>query len=127
MPETTMREGSKKHSHVRRWRRYSVNVPIRVIIRRAMKSTIVQGRGWALSEGGMAIFAGAELKPGEHIAVEFTPPYSAPPVRVEARVCNRSGYDYGLEFLDREPEQREEVATFRNHLASLVGVVESSS
>jgi hypothetical protein len=127
MPETTMREGSKKHSHVRRWRRYSVNVPIRVIIQRAMKSTIVQGRGSALSEGGMAIFAGAELKPGEHIAVEFTPPYSAPPIRVEARVCNRRGYDYGLEFLDREPEQREEVTTFRNHLASLVGVVESSS
>ena len=127
MPETTMREGSQKDSHVRRWRRYSVNVPIRVIIQRAMKSTIVQGRGSALSEGGMAIFAGAELKPGEHIAVEFTPPYSAPPIRVEARVCNRSGYDYGLEFLDREPEQREEVAMFRNHLASLVGVVESSS
>jgi PilZ domain-containing protein len=127
MPESTIREGSHKDSHMRRWRRYSVNVPIRVIIQRAMKSTIVQGRGSALSEGGMAIFAGAELKPGEHIAVEFTPPYSAPPIRVEARVCNRRGYDYGLEFLDRESEQREEVATFRNHLASLVGVVESSS
>jgi hypothetical protein len=127
MPETTVREANTNRSHVRRWKRHNVNVPIRVIIQRATKSTIVQGRGSALSEGGMAIFAGAELKPGEHIAVEFTPPYSAPPVRVEARVCNRRGYDYGLEFLDREPEQREEVATFRNHLASMVGVVESSS
>jgi hypothetical protein len=127
MPETTLREANRNHSYVRRWKRYNVNVPIRVIIQRAMKSTIVQGRGSALSEGGMAIFAGAELKPGEHIAVEFTPPYSAPPVRVEARVCNRRGYDYGVEFLDREPEQREEVATFRNHLASMVGVMESPS
>ena len=122
MPETTVREGGKTHSHVRRWRRYNVNVPIRVIVQRAMKSTIVQGRGSALSEGGMAIFAGAELKPGEHIAVEFTPPYSAPPIRVEARVCNRTGYDYGVEFLNSEPEQREGVAMFRNHLASMVGV-----
>jgi PilZ domain len=127
MPETTVREANTNRSYVRRWKRYNVNVPIRVIIERAMRSTIVQGRGSALSEGGMAIFAGAELKPGEHIAVEFTPPYSAPPVRVEARVCNRSGYDYGVEFLDREPEQREEVAMFRNHLASMVGVVESPS
>jgi hypothetical protein len=127
MPETTVREANRNRSYVRRWRRYNVNVPIRVIIQCAMKSTIVQGRGSALSEGGMAIFAGAELKPGEHIAVEFTPPYSAPPVRVEARVCNRRGYDYGIEFLDREPEQREEVAMFRNHLASIVGVVESPS
>lgn len=127
MPETTVREANRNRSHVRRWRRYNVNVPIRVIIQCAMKSTIVQGRGSALSEGGMAIFAGAELKPGEHIAVEFTPPYSAPPVRVEARVCNRKGYDYGIEFLDREPEQREELAMFRNHLASIVGVLESPS
>jgi hypothetical protein len=96
MPETTVREANTNRSYVRRWKRYNVNVPIRVIIQRAMKSTIVQGRGSALSEGGMAIFAGAELKPGEHIAVEFTPPYSAPPVRVEARVCNRRGYDYGV-------------------------------
>jgi PilZ domain len=127
MPETTVREANCNRSYVRRWRRHNLNVPIRVIIQCAMKSTIVQGRGSALSKGGMAIFAGAELKPGEHIAVEFTPPYSAPPVRVEARVCNRRGYDYGIEFLDREPEQREEVAMFRNHLASIVGVAESPS
>lgn len=127
MPETTVREGGQQYSHVRRWRRYNVNVPIRVIVQRAMKSTIVQGRGSALSEGGMAIFAGAELKPGEHIAVEFTPPYSAPPIRVEARVCNRRGYDYGVEFLESEPDQREDVATFRNHLASMVGLMESPS
>lgn len=127
MSESIVREADRKYSQVRRWRRYDVNVPIRVIIQRAMKSTIVDGRGSALSEGGMAIFAGAELKPGEQIAVEFTPPYSAPPIRVEARVCNRTGYNYGLEFLDGEPEQKEEVAAFRGHLAGLVGVLESPS
>jgi hypothetical protein len=73
------------------------------------------------------LFAGAGLKPGEHIAVEFTPPYSAPPIRLEARVCNLRDYDYGVEFLDPEPEQREEVAIIRNHLASMVGMPESPS
>jgi hypothetical protein len=128
MPEThVLAEGGREHSHVRRWRRFDVNVPIRVIIRQAMKSTIVDGRGSALSDGGMAIFAGAELKPGEQVAVEFTPPYSAPPIRVEARICNRRGYNYGVEFLDSEPEQKEEVALFRSHLASIVGVMNSPS
>lgn len=118
---------SRKHSRVRRWRRYNVDVPIRVIIQKAMKASIVDGRGSALSQGGMAIFAGAELKPGEHVSVEFTPPYSAPPIRVEARVCNRNGYNYGVEFLDNEPEQQEEVAEFRSHLASMVGLAEAPS
>ncbi len=128
MPTTTAApECGHKYPHVRRWRRHNVDVPIRVIIQRALKATIVQGRGSALSEGGMAIFAGAELKPGEHVAFEFTPPYSAPPIRVEARICNRNGYNYGVEFLDAEPEQREEVAQFRSHLASLVGVMDSQS
>lgn len=47
----------------------------------------------------MALFAGAELKPGDRVAVEFTPAYAAPPIRVDATICNRNGYNYGVEFL----------------------------
>jgi PilZ domain-containing protein len=121
MPEMTIASGERKHPHVRRWRRYEVNVPIRVIIQRAMKATIIDGRGSALSEGGMAIFAGAELKAGEQVGVEFTPPYAALPIRVKARVCGRSGYHYGVEFISSDTEQEEGVAQFRRHLASIVG------
>lgn len=35
---------------------------IRVIVSRAMKASIFDGRGTSLSEGGMALFAGAELR-----------------------------------------------------------------
>ena len=55
--------------------RYKVNVPIRVIVCRAMRASIFDGRGTSLSEGGMALFAGAELRPGDQVAVEFTPPF----------------------------------------------------
>ena len=83
---------------MRRWERYHVNVPIRVIVSRAMKASIFDGRGTSVSEGGMALFAGAELRPGDQVAVEFTPPFSSPPIRVDARICNRTGYHYGVEF-----------------------------
>jgi hypothetical protein len=102
----------------RRWQRHKVNVPIRVIICRAMRASIFDGRGTSLSEGGMALFAGAELRPGDQVAIEFTPPFSTPPIRVDALICNRSGYHYGVEFLAADNAQRQNVAQLRMHLAS---------
>jgi hypothetical protein len=102
----------------RRWQRYKVKAPIRVIVSRAMKASIFDGRGTSLSEGGMALFAGAELKPGDQVAIEFTPPFSTPPIRVDARICNRAGYHYGVEFLTVDRGQRDSVALLRPHLVS---------
>lgn len=116
--EATAMKGSPDSTSTRRWERYKVNVPIRVIVSRAMKASIFDGRGTSLSEGGMALFAGAELRPGDEVAVEFTPPFSSPPIRVDAKVCNRTGYQYGVEFLAVDQVQRQRVAQLRMHLAS---------
>ncbi len=124
MKDAAATGSSPNHTHSRRWPRYKVNVPIRVIIQSAMKATIIDGRGTSLSEGGMAMFAGAELKPGDQVAVEFTPPYSAPPIRVEAKVCNREGYNYGVEFLTDNSTQKQDAAELRRHLSSLAGLAE---
>ncbi len=103
---------------VRRWPRFQIDVPIRVIVHKEDKVKILDGRGSALNDGGMALYAGAEFKLGEEIAVEFTPAYSSP-IRVEAKVRNRSGYNYGLEFLTETSEQQEQAARLRSHLATL--------
>ena len=118
MSEATALGSPPDYSSVRRWQRYKVNVPIRVIVWRAMKASIFDGRGTSLSEGGMALFAGAELRPGDEVAVEFTPPFSSPPIRVDAKVCNRTGYQYGVEFLAVDQAQRQRVAQLRMHLES---------
>jgi len=107
-------------SYTRRWWRYKVNVPIRVIISRVKRTTIVSGRAFSLSDGGMGMFAGAELSPGDQMAVEFTPPYSSPPIRVQGKICHRSGYNYGVEFLSDSSSQKEEIASLCQHLSSLV-------
>ncbi len=124
MPDAKGNGSSVTYATPRRWQRYKVDVPIRVIVHKAMKTTIVDGRGASLSEGGMGMFAGAELKPGDQVEVEFTPPYSGLPIRVEARVCNRAGYNYGVEFLTESNSQKQEAAQLRRHLSSLVEMAE---
>jgi PilZ domain len=104
----------------RRWCRYEVSFPIRVVAVKGTKSTVTGGKAACISEGGMCMSAGTELEPGDHVAVELNPPYSPQSVRVEARVCNRTGYNYGLEFVAQSNSQKQQLARFRHHLSRLV-------
>jgi len=123
MSEAMTVHGSPPYAFTRRWPRHKVrvDVPIRVIVCTTVKTKIFDARGTSLSEGGMGLFAGAELRPGDQVAVEFTPAYSAaPPIRVEATVRNRAGYDYGVEFLLASDAQKQRVEELRRHLPALV-------
>jgi hypothetical protein len=126
MTEAATFESSPTQARTRRWRRYKVGVPLRVIVCHARKASIFDARGTAVSEGGMALFAGTELHPGDQVAVEFTPPFSAPPIRVDARICNRTGYTYGVEFLTDSSTRKQEADRIRNHLSSLTGIAASN-
>ncbi len=104
---------------LRRWPRYKLEVPLRIIAHKARKAVIAQGRGNELNEGGMAVFAGIELALEEEVAVEFTPPYSGQPIRVRALVRNRKGYSYGIEFLTSTIEDNQNVSQIRAVLRGL--------
>jgi len=114
--------GTLRRAYTRRWLRYKVDVAIRIIIAGTLRNRIYCGKGTSLSEGGMGLFAGTELEPGDKVAVELTPPYAAAPLRVDARICNRSGYDYGLEFLTDNNTRKLQAAGVRKHLSSLAGM-----
>jgi hypothetical protein len=122
MPGTAV-AGSK--FPVRRWERYNADIPIRVIVQNEMKVTIFDGRGRSLNEGGMAVYVGTELRLGAEVAIEFTPAYAQLPIRVEARICNRNGYQYGLELLTVTTDQKQQAQEFRKHLATLAQPAES--
>jgi len=100
----------------RRWKRYDIQVPLRVIVHRDEVVRRINGRGTELNEGGMGVFAGVELPLGEQIEVEFTPPYTNTPLRLWGAVRNRSGYYYGLEFLTENTGERAQVERFRQIL-----------
>jgi len=106
-------------TQMRRWPRYKLNVPLRVVVDTGEKVRIIDGRGTELNEGGMRLFAGVELKVGNLISIEFTPPYSGEPVRVRSEVRNRSGYTYGIEFLQETAEDCVRVEQIRFALQGL--------
>lgn len=104
-------------SNTRRYKRHSIDVPIRVIVHRTSKTTVFMARGNELGEGGMALTAGVELKPGDETEIEFTPPYSGMPIRIRGIVRNRSGYRYGMEFVAADARECEQVDRLRLMLA----------
>jgi len=108
------------YPRARRWARYKLDVPIRAIAVAPGKTTIVDGRGRDISEGGMLIFAGMELQVAESIDVEFTPAF-ADPIRVAAVVRNRDGFYYGVEFLRGNADDVERVTRLGEVLRGMSG------
>lgn len=82
--------------NTRRWPRHPVELPVRVFPRGGDSKLTVQGRGIEMSEGGMTLYAGVPLKPGDLMDLEFLMPGGA---RIAAIVRNRTGFCFGLEFL----------------------------
>lgn len=108
----------------RRWQRYRLNLPIRLIVTRDEGTRIADGRANDISEGGMLIFAGIELRAEDRVVVEFTPPYSSNPLRAPGIVRHRRGYNYGVEFRTESASDIEDTAKFRNLLSLSAGKAE---
>ncbi len=107
----------------RRWKRYQIRVPVRLVVRRRDVTTRINSRGTELNEGGMCVFAGVELNLEDEVELEFTAPYASEPLCIWAAVRNRYGYYYGLEFLTDNAAEREQVERFRDILRSATGNV----
>ncbi|MGZ4787940.1 MAG: PilZ domain-containing protein [Terriglobales bacterium] len=99
--------------NTRRYRRYRLDVPVRVIVHSEEKTRIIHGRGHELNEGGLAVNAGVELEVADEVEVEFTPAYTGQPLRARAVVKNRNGYRYGLAFLTETAVDCERVEDIR--------------
>ena len=81
--------------NTRRWPRHPVDLEVRVAVASSFSTTMVTGRGTELSEGGMVLYAGIQLNPGDLLEVEFVDPFR---LRIIAVVRERTGYCFGLEF-----------------------------
>ena len=91
---------SRQKVERRRWKRHWISAPIRVLT----DSAVIDGRGIRLSEGGVYLFALANLVPGEQIKVEYAAPLSGEPVSRSGVVRNRAIYLYGIEFSAEESQ-----------------------
>ena len=87
-------------SKARRWERLPVDIPVRVVTSKGFSTTVVEGRGTEMSEGGMTLYAGILLNPGDLLEVEFDLPTHS---RVPAIVRSKNGFCFGLEFITPLP------------------------
>jgi hypothetical protein len=107
------------YTRMRRWPRYRINVPVRVVVQRPEKTAIVAARGTELNEGGIALFAGVELHVGQRVEIEFTPPYNGQPLRARGTIRDRNGYTYGVEFLLLNREDKQQAEQIRQVLQAM--------
>ncbi len=94
----------------RRWERHPFHVSVRVVVDDIADRGVVDGRGVRLSEGGICLFALANLAVGTEVKIEFPTQRSEEPVRIRGAVRNRAVYLYGVEFLHDGAEDRRQVA-----------------
>jgi hypothetical protein len=112
---------AKERAVFRRWQRYRLNLPIRLIFTHDGTTKIMSGRGNDMSEGGVLVFAGMELKTNDEVTIEFTPPFADGPVRASGVVRHRRGYNYGIEFLQDTDTDKEQTEKFRGLLRLAAG------
>jgi hypothetical protein len=86
--------------NTRRWDRLPVDLPVRVVTSKGFSTTVVAGRGTEISEGGMVLYAGILLNPGDLLEIEFDTPVVS---RMTAIVRSRNGFCFGLEFITPLP------------------------
>ena len=92
--------GVANSENSRRWPRLPVDMPVRVVTSKGFSTTVVEGRGTEMSEGGMVLYAGILLNPGDLLEIEFDTPA---PSRLPAIVRSRNGFCFGLEFITPLP------------------------
>jgi PilZ domain len=81
----------------RRWPRQPLSTELQVIT----ETGTVEGRSVTLSDGGICLFAVANLQLGTEVRIEFTHPQTRARVQASGSVRNRAAYLYGVEFFGK--------------------------
>jgi hypothetical protein len=92
-------------ANTRRWTRHQVKLPVRIITANDISEITVPGLTTEISRGGMALYGGVPLQPGDLMEVEFQ---TSNRLRVAASIRDRNGYCFGLEFLGLLPSDSAE-------------------
>lgn len=89
------------NANTRRWERRPVDFPIKIAVYRDADKVLVPGQVTELSEGGMTLYAGMSLQPGDLFEAEFEQPVHR---TIQAVVRTRDGFSFGAEFLEPLPD-----------------------
>jgi len=91
----------------RRYQRYEVDTQLQVTMLGLEQRGTMRGRSLNISEAGIAGVFVAVWDVGTPVHLEFSVPVTSSPLRVGGVLRSHSGYRYGFEFVDLNPDQRE--------------------
>jgi hypothetical protein len=86
--------------HPRHSPRYHVQLPVVISAGTESSKIAVPGLACEISQRGMALYGGIDLRPGDRMEIEFQ---TSGKLRLAGIIRNRSGFCFGLEFLDSMP------------------------
>ncbi|MDR3764652.1 MAG: PilZ domain-containing protein [Acidobacteriota bacterium] len=89
----------------RRWPRFRVTMRAWLRVSRNGIEHAATGTCYDISEGGTRLFLASELHPGEELRMKLALPYGSP-IEILGVVRNRNRYEYGVEFVDVNSEER---------------------
>jgi CheY-like chemotaxis protein len=102
---------------VRRFPRYSAQLPLTVVVDRAGALQMLHGATTTLGEGGLGGKIEGHLYPGELVLLQIYDTDMTPALEPRAQVRYQAEEMYGFEFLDLTPVQRVEVREFCQRMA----------
>jgi len=92
-----MTDSGMKPATARRYLRYHTHTPVSIAVP-GSSGKRVPGLVSKLSRSGMEVYAGVNLEPGEVMEIEFRTDVGT--IYVAGIVRNRSGFCFGIEFID---------------------------
>ena len=98
---------NEQYAVQRQWKRFKVNLRIKISLVRDGEHILLYGQGSDVSEGGMGAYIPTELAVGDVVDLELQFPYTKDSVPIKSVVRNRSGFRYGLETVQIDPQSRE--------------------
>jgi hypothetical protein len=110
---------------MRRWRRYHFAAPVQVTIEKPRCSTLTDTHACEMNDGGIAIHTNADLSIGTPAKIHFAPPSFDLPLTLRGVICNRSGRQYGVEFLVTSAVEKEHLILFQELLHTKVGCLDT--
>jgi len=102
----------------RRWRRYSLTVPINVTIAEPRPATLAGTSACQVNDGGIALRTKAKLSIGTQAEIQLPPAAFDFPLTLRGVVRNRAAGQYGVEFMATSAAENEHLTIFREILHS---------
>ncbi len=118
-PSSTSPAAPKQYDELRRFPRVKSDIRVRVFYPPRNPTIDCFGRGYDLSQTGMAIYVPLELALGQQVLVVLEVPQCRVRLGLTATVRNAKGYRYGVEFVTLTNTERKELKRALEELASV--------